>query len=165
MSITKEWTDKWGFHCMVYKHEDGGFLCGYVGLPCEHPMYEKDYSQCLEGCTGVTETRFKRERTTWDCTHGFEGKRPHKSPEQVLDCHGGITYSGRGVPGQKEELWYLGFDCAHLGDTTKYIFDPDTTYKTEAYVVNEIEQLLKQVQEFVLSAPQTSQEPVTEQQS
>ena len=32
------------------------------------------------------------------------------------DVHGGLTYSGFGAGVEGEHEWWLGFDCAHLGD-------------------------------------------------
>ena len=37
----------------------------------------------------------------------------------LLDCHGGLTYSGDGYP-LDDDLWYIGFDCAHWGDGKDY---------------------------------------------
>jgi hypothetical protein len=41
-----------------------------------------------------------------------------------LDVHGGITYSGhcqgdichKPAPGESDEVWWIGFDCAHFFD-------------------------------------------------
>ena len=48
------------------------------------------------------------------------------SPEAVLDVHGGITYAAscednevichKAAPGEDDNLWWFGFDCAHSGD-------------------------------------------------
>lgn len=39
--------------------------------------------------------------------------------ELLLDCHGGLTYSDDGYP-LDDGNWYIGFDCAHLGDGKDY---------------------------------------------
>lgn len=37
----------------------------------------------------------------------------------LLNCHGGLTYSGDGYP-LDDGNWYIGFDCAHWGDGKDY---------------------------------------------
>jgi hypothetical protein len=76
-----------GFACFVKRNHHGN-LCGYVGVPCEHPAYGKG------------------------------------DDNLDLYCHGGITYANRcqgelchvPVPGMPDDVWWLGFDCAHAGD-------------------------------------------------
>lgn len=81
-----------GLDCEV-RDNQMGYNCGYVLLPEGHPWHGKEYSECLaENCT---------ESYHYDCTLGSR-----------LDVHGGVTFSGEGWSGG----WWLGFDCAHLGD-------------------------------------------------
>ena len=82
-----------------------------------------------------------------------------------LDCndievniHGGLTYTGR-CGGDicheaEEEVYWLGFDCAHYLDITpgmnsipsfNYPFDKNLTYKDFNYVKSEVESLAKQL--------------------
>lgn len=86
------WVDEaTGLDCLIVRNALSA-LCGYVGVPPGHPWHGLDYEQV------------------------------------AADVHGGLTYSDRcqedkehGIchvpePGRPEEIWWLGFDCAHLGD-------------------------------------------------
>lgn len=99
--------------CLAVRNPFGAW-CGYVGLPPTHPWHGVGYSSCLvEGCT---EDHY--------CEH---------SPGDAVQVHGGLTFaascseSDRGeafgichVPfaGRPQDVWWLGFDCAHFGDET-----------------------------------------------
>jgi hypothetical protein len=77
-----------GFACFAKRHPSFGSWCGYVGVPREHPLYRRD----------------------WDEVDG-------------LDVHGGVNYSAKcdpasGIchvpePGMPDDVWWLGFECAH----------------------------------------------------
>ncbi len=115
-----------------------GHWCGYVAVPPGHPWHKQGY----------------------DDIRTAEGEWP--------DVHGGLTYAEfcnpkAGVchvpaPGEPEDVWWLGFDCAHSAD-----FRPGDgvywrshghpewarpefgeTYKTLAYVKAECERLAQQ---------------------
>jgi len=100
--------------------------CGYVGIPKEHPLFDKGYS---------------------------EGEYPN-TPEGMFAVHGGITYSGghHGYPiADDKELWWLGFDCAHLGDATlgKHSFNEEyAVFRDVPYVTAECEKLALQLKEY-----------------
>jgi len=80
-----------GLPCILRRNLFGAW-CGYVGVPPGHP--------CRAKIGRDAETR-------------------------QLDAHGGITYTAEchgcvchePKPGEAEDLWWLGFDCAHAGDT------------------------------------------------
>jgi hypothetical protein len=85
-----EWRSAAGYPALIVRGPMGS-LCGYVGLPPGHPMHGKNRSD-----TNVEE----------------------------LDAHGGITYAAACAgdichvpgPGESDDVWWLGFDCAHAGD-------------------------------------------------
>lgn len=117
--------------CMVHRGPAGA-LCGYVGVPKDHPWFGKDYEQV----------------------------------EPYPEVHGSLTFANRCVetktddghgichvpqPGRSDEVWWLGFDCAHLYDIAprhdfKYggPIESQASYKDMRYVVGEVEQLAKQ---------------------
>ena len=81
------WIDEaTGLDCMIHRNHYGA-LCGYVGVPPGHPYHHKPYDETGE-----------------------------------LDVHGGITYASLcsgdichvPEPGRPHDVWWLGFDCAHL---------------------------------------------------
>ena len=75
------WKDeRTGLYCLVMRTTLGA-LCGYVGLPNEHPLY---------------------------AVHYLEESFPD------VNVHGGVTFSDRMT--DRENLWWVGFDCSHYGD-------------------------------------------------
>lgn len=71
-------------------------------------------------------------------------------------AHGGLTYSdachSHICHPDGEELWWIGFDCAHAGDEiplmqryAKSLKFPGATYKDMAFVKSEVEKLALQV--------------------
>lgn len=89
MQFTDETT---GLPCLIVRNTTGA-LCGYVGVSEGHPLYAKHYDEA-----GV---RVHGGLTFADFCSG--------NPEEHSICH---------VPGDGEpdKVWWLGFDCAHLGD-------------------------------------------------
>jgi hypothetical protein len=99
MALPGEWIDELdrlefvhaGFQCLLVRNPTLFHWCGYVGIPPGHPHFGKDYDDI---------------------------------DDTVLEVHGGVTYadSCRGavchIPklGEEENLFWIGFDCAHAGD-------------------------------------------------
>jgi len=81
-----EWKTEAGFPALIIRQRRYGNLCGYVAVPPGHPWHGKD---------------------------------PHEA-----EVHGGITHTGEcsgGIchtlaPGEPDNVWWLGFDCAHAWD-------------------------------------------------
>jgi hypothetical protein len=81
-----------GFPCILNRSPNSGAWCGYVGVPPSHPLHGKHY----------------------DVLNRLDD----------VSVHGGITY-GRAcedpichvpAPGEPDDVWWFGFDCAHGGD-------------------------------------------------
>jgi hypothetical protein len=106
-------------------------LCGYVAVAAGHPWYGKGYN------------------------------------DVEVSVHGGLTFNGKcqpnghichiPKPGESDDVWWLGFDCAHSGDYTprfaaqlrqvmgRYHEDLDTeAYRNLAYVTADVEYLAAQ---------------------
>lgn len=80
-----------------------------------------------------------------------------------IKCHGGLTFAGF-LPYQKEEIWYLGFDCAHYNDCIpSMLFEwpehpefknslqklyPVKNYKTIEFVEKEINNIYSQLKDM-----------------
>lgn len=93
-----QWVDEaTGLDCLIVRANTGA-LCGYVGVPAGHPWH---------------------------------GQRWTEAPAiQELHVHGGVNYSDPCVeggeqaaavchvpePGRPDDVWWLGFDCSHVGD-------------------------------------------------
>lgn len=80
-----EWEYK-GFPCLMIRNtEVTGSWCGYVAVPPGHPAFEKGYDNV------------------------------------DVDIHGGLTYANhcqgdichKPKAGEPDNVWWLGFDCAH----------------------------------------------------
>lgn len=138
----KQWTDQaTGLPCLI-KRNGSGALCGYVGVPEGHPWYLVDYND----------------------------------PEPYPEVHGGLTYADRCMeegdeaetichipePGEPDNVWWLGFDCAHWRDISpafRNIYAEagisqvhGESYKDIAYVTAECASLAKQAAEVAVSA-------------
>lgn len=78
-----------GLPCLIVRNPMGA-LCGYVGVGSRHPAYGKFYDDVdVRVHGGLTFSDF--------CQEG--GKICHKVS-----------------PGEDDNVWWLGFDCAHGGD-------------------------------------------------
>ena len=114
-----------GFPCILHRGGLGAW-CGYVGVPPGHPWYDQNYSEI--------------------------GAQVHGGLTYGEHCGGHICH----VPelGEPEEVYWLGFDCAHAGDQPPGMtaFDykhglPGITgqvYRTVEYARAETEQLAEQ---------------------
>lgn len=89
-----------GFPCILHRQPTRGHWCGYVGVPPGHPWHRKSYAGgCDENGTYIPS--------------GID-----------VDVHGGLTYAEKcagaichiPAPGESDDVWWLGFDCAHSGD-------------------------------------------------
>ena len=111
------------YKCAILRNPEWGFLCGYVGIPKGHLFYKKFYEKI------------------------------------DVECHGGLTFSdffGGGFyrnygKGLDDGLWYIGFDCCHLGDFSPFrktfqslnlIAD---AYRDMDYVTNQCKNIVRQV--------------------
>lgn len=78
-----------GLACILHRGPSGAW-CGYVAVPPGHAWHGKDYGE-------------------------VESSNPD------LRVHGGLTYSDKcqgsichvAKPGESDDVWWLGFDCAH----------------------------------------------------
>lgn len=131
-----QWQDEdTGMPCFIVRGPSGA-LCGYVGVSEAHLFHGKNYDDI--------------------CTK--DGKH--------IDVHGGLTFADRCQPtedesrhichtpdeGDLDNVWWFGFDCAHIGDLCPsyshrvgdYGYD---TYKTLAYVKSQVRYLARQLAE------------------
>jgi len=111
-----------------------GALCGYVGVPPGHPHH------------GVK----------WD-----------KIESDLSGAHCGLTYSSPCAEGghichvarkgEADDVWWLGFDCAHSGDICPSYDDARheqfASYKTVTYVRRRVEQLAEQLARVAKGLP------------
>ncbi len=127
----KQWLDpKTNLPCLIVRGPVGA-LCGYVGIPNTHPYYGKDYNRLS------------------------------------LDVHGGLTFAdkcqphedNKGIchiaPPEEDDVWWLGFDCAHHMDVVPGLLREyssmmpklfsGNTYRNFDYVTKQCEFLAEQL--------------------
>lgn len=124
-----QWKTRAGLPGLVVRNYMGVW-CGYAGVPQGHSLYEVDYRNC----------------------------------EGSFDVHGGLTYSAHCMedgpichipdPGEPDDVWWLGFDCAHAGDLVpRHLLHgwwvEDDHYRDLAHVQEEVESLARQLVEVV----------------
>jgi hypothetical protein len=141
----KQWQDiATGLPCLLHRNGSGA-LCGYVGVPVGHPWHGKGYDDC---------GRFMPKPEGYD-------------PDWYPDVHGGLTYAdscshgddpSSGIchipaDGEPDDVWWLGFDCAHAGDKSNMSYSADMrerwphhddVYRDQAYVEHECARLAAQ---------------------
>lgn len=122
-----EWRDEdTGLPCLARRGPLGQW-CGYVAVPPGHPWHGADYDAL------------------------------------PVDVHGGLTFAApcdesAGIchaprPGEPGDVWWLGFDCAHLGDLVPGMVrlnlppfpGSSEVYRPLAYVRRECAELARQV--------------------
>jgi len=125
-----QWVDpETKLDCMIVRHDRLYHLCGYVGVPKSHSCFGKNYD------------------------------------DVYVEVHGGLTFSEKCNPepndmgichikelGTNEEVFWFGFDCAHLGDKSpgmeKYSFNKTDQYRNFAYLIEQTINLAKQLKEL-----------------
>ena len=122
-----QWIDETtGLDCLIVRN-NGGALCGYVGVLPGHPWHGKGYSDI-------------------DCeladVHGglTVANKCHEREDGLGICH--VPQNGRPA-----DVWWLGFDCAHCGDQSpayERTWDGGT-YRDVRYVTRECANLARQI--------------------
>lgn len=99
-----------GFEIFAINHR--GYINGYVEIPKYNPFYGIDYSKEIRSMKKYSKKLLigKKNPIQVLC---FRGK---VAPEYLIDCHGGLTWSGKGIKGI-ENKWVYGFDTSHSGDS------------------------------------------------
>jgi len=120
------------YDCLIVRN-NGGALCGYVGLPPSHPAHGFHYNDELLYSIDV---------------HGgltFANSCQEDTPESQGVCHVPL-------PGRPSSVWWLGFDCSHLGDYSPTYdlsydrgFGDPSNYKDISYVKEHISSLAAQL--------------------
>jgi hypothetical protein len=147
----RQWRDgATGLPCLIVRGPSGA-LCGYVGVSKTHPAHGLDYS-------------------FWNYDADARPLTPIQTAINGLEVHGGLTYAdgcqhgddpARGIchipaPGEPDDVWWFGFDCAHHGDASpanrRVAFEWEV-YRDLAYVTSEVAGLAKQLLSLADGAP------------
>mgnify|MGYP001616638723 CR=1 FL=1 len=108
------------FSCFILRNYLGSW-CGYVGVPSNHPYYEKDYNNLdIDVHGGLT--------YAGSCNESI--------------CH---------IPeeGMPDDVWWLGFDTGHYMDICPSInlTFGDGVYRDMEYMISETKKLAEQLAE------------------
>ena len=116
-----EWEDKvTGYKCRITRHDKFKHLCGYVGIPNNHPLWGKNYNDVdvqVHGGLTFSEADDDDKLTWWfgfDCAHAGD-----ISPELLIS----------------------------LIDIDRYTPDRTEVYRTWDYVENEVRELVRQLRD------------------
>lgn len=116
---------KTGLPCLIVRQE-GGHLCGYVGVTEGHPAFGVNYNS-VDGDISV---------------HGGLTFSDKCQPDSE---HDGICH----VPGdgESDNVWWFGFDCIHGGDLSPSMrrFNGGGVYRTVEYVKANCAELAEQL--------------------
>jgi hypothetical protein len=117
------WVDETtNLDCMIVRNTMGA-LCGYVGVPTNHPLFR--------------------------VIHDEVNADVHGGLTYSNECSGHICH----VPeaGRPDDVWWFGFDCAHHQDVIPAL--PFTmqfgSYRNVAFVQNQVARLASQIAEYV----------------
>lgn len=81
-----------GFACLALRHPRHGSWCGYVGVPREHPLHGKE----------------------WTEDGRVEDLKAHRGVDYSARCQDDICHEP--APGMPADVWWLGFSCSHAFD-------------------------------------------------
>ncbi len=145
-TVEKDWITESEFRAVLIKGQEPlSYICGYVGIPKEHPLFGISYNEQSEAISQekVSSQTFGKKSLILVLTatvNADDEKSVRRSPDLLFDVHGGLTYSG----GNKNkypvdaDLWWFGYDTNHYGDH-------NISFE---YCVYECERLAKQLKEF-----------------
>lgn len=126
--IEKDWTTAAGMRAVIVRMLPGpssfsNHRCGYVAVPPGNPCYGKSYSTELDAQfqpLADAATLGSKSPVLMLTAMAVGEDRIQRSPELLIDVHGGITF-GRGntegdYPVDHKDVTFFGFDCAHYQD-------------------------------------------------
>ena len=168
--VEREFEHAW-YKCVV-TFNVMGYRCGYVGIPKNHSLYGKKYSDYL----GIKKKDIGDREISgiFPFLGAFLDEEERIRIEAYFQCHGGITFADGGKNSSypiKSDLWWFGFDCGHCDDAKelelayerfpkyresislqievekKFHID-GLIVRTEQYVADECKKLAEQLKEF-----------------
>lgn len=139
--ISKTWVTQQGHTAaiLLVNHGERSHHCGYVGVEPETKLHGLYYFDRVAGLKKVFEKM--KERNVEDfledvgaltaLSMAFDA--PEKDPQlsYVLSVRGGVTYAGGSADypiKNLNNLWWFGYDCAHLDDN---LYDQHLNFNVE----------------------------------
>lgn len=137
-----------GYECIMLRDTRGGFLCGYVGIPSDHPLWGWDRGAVpadigIEVHGGITYARLCQAGPTPARRLAVEARRICHVELSPAVYHEVAHATDHRV--QDPHAWWLGFSCDHAYDlipgdgrrATPTSSELARTYRDDAYVVRE----------------------------
>lgn len=173
-----QWTDEeTGLPCLIKRASISGHLCGYVGVLESHPIYRftpnnkeirklkvhggVNYSK---GCEDLNDlwtihqkylSRAKEEAKTYprgDAAQFLkEWENLLRDREKWTERAIATSICHIPQPGEPDDIWWLGFDCAHVSDRSPGtenllgIWGQNDIYRDVEFVKRECESLARQL--------------------
>lgn len=142
--VIREWTTYAGYPAVVLKISLG-HLVGYVAIPKDHQFHGAHYSTPSGKDWEYIFKRSVGKRGVIELLSMAYRNKTDTPPTicDVIDVHGSITFmkTGNDYPIETtEQTTWVGFDCAHSGDTPEKC--------DEEYVSRECELLAYQLRDF-----------------
>jgi len=159
-----------GYECIIMRASRGGHLCGYVGVPPEHPLYGFEHEAIpadldVEVHGGLNYSAL--------CQHG-----PSPSPSIVTEARRICHVSAHHVQHasvehatdyrvQRDDAWWFGFECNHVYDVVPddrrhserfLAAETGAVYRDEAYVHQEVVNLAAQLRAIESGEPKPDRE-------
>ena len=149
--VEKNWITKAGLRAVVIA--GSCHRCGYVGVGQNHKLYGVHYSTPTPEITQQQVDKAPANKLSClqiltATVDSDDGESVRRSPDMLLNCHGGLTYSGGGgLYPINFHLWWFGFDCGHYGDGLWGDMAHLTSgpVRSQAYVEQECESLAEQL--------------------
>jgi hypothetical protein len=140
--------ETFGYPCIVLRLKEGN-LNGYVGIPKEHHLYGKLYSDK----TYTNKEPLYKNNPIDIFLELANNKREENEYRigSIMNVHGGVTYSRNHFPNEKinelfkdKELWWFGFDTSHAGDMVPFNEDIDLDkLKDDPNLPEELKEMFK----------------------
>lgn len=114
-----DWTTQAGYRAVILKTTTG-HNCGYVGVNYKHPLWRKTYTQRVKCLSRLSEKALNSPIGVKGVIPALFADKSKPSMDWIFDVHGSITFTGGGKGSEypvKTNLWWIGFDCVHAGDT------------------------------------------------
>lgn len=178
----RQWVDKkTGLACLMLRAGHMGHWCGYVGVPKGHPAYGKGYDDVdvqvhggltfSDMCRHPTKEMWERQRERYVKAETEAKIYPRgdaaRFRREWADFIGSYddwaaVYQTKAIchipePGSPDDVFWLGFDCAHAGDLSpgienayRYLgsrpsFAEGNVYRDVQYVQDEVTNLASQL--------------------
>lgn len=137
-----------GLRCTIKRAGGPEHLCGYVGVPPEHPLFGKDYDEKVP----YTKETLEREIGTLSPILIITGsiEQDRCTLALIFDVHGGLSWARDHAAGYPPDgLWHFGFDCGHSGDKSPgRNWSTGGIYRNWEYVEAQVKSLATQLAQY-----------------